>query len=142
MKYAWGQGAGGLEETADDQPSKRQKLEDTGDSDVRKENAVAGGAPTISGLRKPSAGETLTQGGVTQLSSKPTRSHPRSSLGIVPGHPSSAAWGPARFKLDNRPSVFRILPPLPAAVSEVVFYFHQSASKLNYCVMTDGKAKL
>ena len=78
-------------------------------------------SPANSGLRKTSSGEAA-QVGVQQVSSKPTRSRPRNSSGISTGHPTTA-WGPARFKLDNRTTTFRVLPPLPASISDVSFIF-------------------
>ncbi|KAJ7534024.1 hypothetical protein O6H91_13G075900 [Diphasiastrum complanatum] len=47
--------------------------------------------------------------------------HPRGSVtGPGLGYASSLAWGPARYKLDNRTMVFRIVPPIPAVISDVL----------------------
>lgn len=120
-----GQGVGGVEEPLGDQASKRQKLDVSGDFNVRKESAAAAASnvPSVPAFKKTGSGEIVAQAGVPQQSLKPTKSsHPRISPGVLTGH-ASAAWGPARFKLDNRTTVFRIIPPLPANVTEVSFYY-------------------
>ena len=49
---------------------------------------------------------------ITQPSPKSSRVHsPRPGTGS--GFPSSSSWGSLRYKLDNRTTVFRIIPPFP-----------------------------
>lgn len=113
------QGVTGIEDHVGEQASKRQKVNNAGDVRVSKETLVSISQPS-SGLRKTSSGEAV-QVGVQQVSLKPTRSpRPRTTSGVSAGHPT-AAWGPARFKLDNRTTTFRVLPPLPATISDVSF---------------------
>ncbi|KAJ7521610.1 hypothetical protein O6H91_19G061200 [Diphasiastrum complanatum] len=46
--------------------------------------------------------------------------HPRGSgTGLGSAYASPLAWGPARYKLDNRTTIFRIIPPIPAIISDV-----------------------
>lgn len=120
-----GQGVGGVEEPSGDQASKRQKLDVSGEFNVRKENTATAASSVLSvpAFKRTGSGEIIAQAGVPQQPLKPTKSsHPRISPGVLTGH-ASAAWGPARFKLDNRTTVFRILPPLPANVTEVSFHY-------------------
>jgi RNA-binding protein 26 len=96
-------------------------VNNAGDARVLKETLVSN-SPASPGLKKTSSGEAA-QVGVQQVSLKPTRSpRPRTASGVSAGHPT-AAWGPARFKLDNRTTTFRVQPPLPATISDVSFIF-------------------
>jgi RNA-binding protein 26 len=112
------QGAGEQGDNSEDQQaSKRQKLDDNGDSNIGKEGVVAGGALTTAALRKSISGE------IPHASPKLGKSpHPNMNTpGAIAAHTSPAAWGPARFKLDNRPSVLRVLSPLPPTLTDVSF---------------------
>lgn len=110
----WFQGVTGTEDHLGDQGNKRQKVNNSGDARVSREVTPASSLPANSGLRKSSSGESA-QAGVPQVLLKSTRSpRPRTST----GHPT-AAWGPARFKLDNRTTTFKVLPPLPATIADV-----------------------
>lgn len=111
------QGVTGSEDHVGDQANKRQKI-NSGDARVSREVSALTSLPANSGLRKSTSGEDA-QSGVIQASLKPTRSpRPRTSTGVATAHPT-AAWGPARFKLDNRTTTFRVLPPLPAIIPDV-----------------------
>lgn len=111
------QGVTGTEDHVVEQATKRQKVNNAGDARVLKESLVSN-SPASPGLKKTSSGEAA-QVGVQQVSLKPTRSpRPRTASGVSAGHPT-AAWGPARFKLDNRTTTFRVQPPLPATISDV-----------------------
>lgn len=114
----WTQGSGGQGDASEGlQPHKRQKLDDNGDSNIGKEGVVAGGALTTAALRKSISGE------IPHASPKLGKSpHPNMNTpGAIAAHTSPAAWGPARFKLDNRPSVLRVLSPLPPTLTDVSF---------------------
>nr|XP_024378579.1 zinc finger CCCH domain-containing protein 27-like [Physcomitrium patens] len=112
------QGVAGSEDPIVDHASKRQKGDNSSDVRPCKDIAAVGSLTTTSGIRKTNSGE-VAQAGTTQASSKPTRSpHRRTPSGASVGHPASA-WGPGRFKLDNRTTAFRVLPPLPATISDV-----------------------
>ncbi len=116
--FVWSQGAGEQGDNSEDQQaSKRQKLDDNGDSNIGKEGVVAGGALTTAALRKSISGE------IPHASPKLGKSpHPNMNTpGAIAAHTSPAAWGPARFKLDNRPSVLRVLAPLPPTLTDVSF---------------------
>ncbi len=117
----WTQGSGGQGDASEGlQPHKRQKLDDNGDSTVLKESAVADGGPTTAALTRTISGD------VPQASPKLAKSHVKNTSGAMAAHTSQAAWGPARFKLDNRPSVLRVLAPLPATLTDVSFTFSES----------------
>ncbi len=119
--FVWSQGAGEQGDNSEDQQaSKRQKLDDNGDSNVLKESAVADGGPATAALTRTISGD------VPQASPKLAKSHVKNTSGAMAAHTSKAAWGPARFKLDNRPSVLRVLAPLPATLTDVSFTFSES----------------
>ncbi len=120
--FVWSQGAGEQGDNSEDQQaSKRQKLDDNGDSNDLKESAVADGGPTTAALTRTISGD------VPQASPKLAKSpHVKNTSGAMAAHTSQAAWGPARFKLDNRPSVLRVLAPLPATLTDVSFTFSES----------------
>ncbi|XP_024369007.1 zinc finger CCCH domain-containing protein 27 isoform X2 [Physcomitrium patens] len=112
------QGVTGAEDPQGDHARKRQKIDNSGDAIPCKEGAGVISLPTNFGLRKTNSLE-VAQVGVRQVPSKPMRSpHPRTASGTSTGHPA-ASWGPARFKLDNRTTAFRVLPPLPSTVTDV-----------------------
>ncbi|XP_073396925.1 zinc finger CCCH domain-containing protein 27 isoform X1 [Physcomitrium patens] len=112
------QGVTGAEDYQGDHARKRQKADNFGDLRPCKVDAAVRSLPSNFGLKKINAVD-VTQVGASQVSSKPTRSpHPRTASGTSTGH-SAVAWGPARFKLDNRTTAFRVLPPFPFTVSDV-----------------------
>lgn len=121
LKYLpWFQGVTGTEDHLGDQANKRQKVNNSGDVRVSRDVTAASSLPANSGLRKSSSAEAAQAGG-PQVSLKPVRSpRPRTTSGVSTGHPAGA-WGPARFKLDNRTTTFRVLPPLPATIPDVSF---------------------
>lgn len=115
----WYQGVLGIEDYFGDQANKRQRVKISGNAKVFGEVAAASSLSADSGLRKSGSGEAA-QAGLPQVTSKPTRSpHPRTT-GVSAGL-SVAPWAPARFKLDNRTTSFRILPPLPSTIIDVSY---------------------
>ncbi len=115
--FVWSQGAGEQGDNSEDQQASKRQKHDNGDSNIGKEGVVAGGALTTAALRKSISGE------IPHASHKLGKSpHPNMNTpGAIAGHTSPAAWGPARFKLDNRPSVLRVLAPLPPTLTDVSF---------------------
>ncbi|KAL3686558.1 hypothetical protein R1sor_009132 [Riccia sorocarpa] len=77
--------------------------------------------PSPTGLSKTRSVEVTGTGGGNQPALPSSRSgwpqNTRASSMNLSHSP--VFWGPARFKLDNRTSVFRVMPPFPSFVSDV-----------------------
>eukprot|EP00250_Pteridium_aquilinum_P006275 c16226_g1_i2 orf=753-4109(-) len=66
--------------------------------------------------RQPLGPGQMSSGNLSQPSPKGLRGHsPRPSAGFV----GTSQWTPLRYKLDNRTTVFRVLPPFPDSLLDV-----------------------
>lgn len=111
------QGVLGIEDYFGDQANKRQRVKISGNAKVFGKVTAASSVSADSGPRKSGSG-VAAQAGLPQATLKPTRSpHPRTT-GVSAGLPV-APWAPARYKLDNRTTSFKILPPLPSTITDV-----------------------
>ncbi|CAM6095719.1 unnamed protein product [Calypogeia fissa] len=122
-----------------EQPAKRQRLEDAEDSaSALRKTTSQSTTQTVSPSTAPSelslssatpartnSGEGLNKT-VAAVTVQPSQPSPRS--GRMPharinnpgiAYVSPMARGPARFKLDNRTTVFRVLPPFPASLTDI-----------------------
>ncbi|KAG6555900.1 hypothetical protein Mapa_002542 [Marchantia paleacea] len=138
-KQVPGQGDGSDSE----QSAKRQKLDDADENSsgplkqgvsttTVSQSSPSQSAPQMTvehsssgGLSKSNSGDVPKQSSVTGGVSQPAQPSPRAGRPQnVRGNStnltySQVAWGPARFKLDNRTTIFRVLQPFPSAVTDV-----------------------
>lgn len=112
-------------EVASEQAAKRQKAE-TLDDVTKAAMPVSNDSGTVIGSQQAEVVEKniKTVGNVLQQSSKAstaTAQHESSSLkqSFRPLAPAGASIFMNRFKLDNRPTTFKISPPLPAGLANV-----------------------